>query len=169
MDDRTRRIVRAIFGLNSPLPAGSQHYRSGWSDGLDAAIDAVKSAVLESGERPASLADTLRGTADRIDAEDLPQTAEDTAVFCDGARWATAQLRQIAEEASAEPAGDATPDWLVDLTRRHAPAALTSDERAMLKYALDLAQEAIWSQGGFTDADQAAVDSLKQLAGEEVS
>ena len=45
-------------------------------------------------QRPA-LSDILRGAADRIDAEDLPQTAEDVADFCDGARWATAQLRRI--------------------------------------------------------------------------
>lgn len=102
-------------------------------------------------EQHPALADILRGTADRIDAEDLPQTAEDTADFCDGARWATAQLRRIADEAGAGPAGDATPDWLVDLTRRYAAVAL----------------EKIWSEDGFTDENQAAVDSLKLLAGEE--
>lgn len=46
-------------------------------------------------------------------------------------------------------------------------AALSEAERTMLAYALDQAQERIWSDDGFTDEDQAAVDSLKRLAGEE--
>ncbi|MFJ8603418.1 hypothetical protein ACIREM_32870 [Streptomyces shenzhenensis] len=37
-------------------------------------------------------------------------------------------------------------------------------ERTMLTYALDQAQERIWSEDGFTDEDQAAVDSLRRLA-----
>lgn len=118
-------------------------------------------------EQHPALADILRGTADRIDAEDLPQTAEDMADFCDGVRWATAQLRQIADEANAGPAGEATSDWLVNLARRYATAALSDAERTMLRSALELAQEKIWSEDGFTDENQAAVDSLKLLAGEE--
>lgn len=38
----------------------------------------------------------------------------------------------------------------------------------MLRYALELAQEKIWSEDGFTEDDQAAVMSLKRLAGEGV-
>lgn len=110
------------------------------------------------------LTEILRNAANRIDAEDLPQTAEDTANFCDGARWATAQLRQIADESGAGPADDATPDWLVDLARRYAPVALSPTERTMLRYALGQAQERIWSEDGFTDENQAAVDSLRCLA-----
>jgi hypothetical protein len=99
MDDRMKRIVRAIFGLKSPPPAGSQHYRSGWDDGLDAAIDAAKNATPESDETPARLTDA---------------------------------------------------------------------ERAMLRYALGLAEERMFSRGDeFTDEDEAAVKSLKRLAGEE--
>lgn len=41
---------------------------------------------------------------------------------------------------------------------------LTEAERTMLRYALDLMQEKIWSEGGFTDEDQAAVDSLRARA-----
>jgi hypothetical protein len=44
--------------------------------------------------------------------------------------------------------------------------ALSEAERTMLAYALDQAQEKIWSEDGFTDADQAAVDSLRRLAAE---
>jgi hypothetical protein len=39
------RAVRAIHALKSPPPAGSRHYVSGFDDGLEAAIDAVKDAV----------------------------------------------------------------------------------------------------------------------------
>ena len=45
-------------------------------------------------------------------------------------------------------------------------AALTEAERTMLAYALDQAQERIWSEGGFTAEDQAAVTSLRRLVAE---
>jgi hypothetical protein len=45
-------------------------------------------------------------------------------------------------------------------------ATLTDAERTMLTYALDQAQEHIWSRDGFTDEDQAAVTSLRRLADE---
>ncbi|MFP3986931.1 hypothetical protein U9R90_05390 [Streptomyces sp. E11-3] len=44
---------------------------------------------------------------------------------------------------------------------------LTETERTMLTYALDQAQEHIWSRDGFTDGDQAAVTSLRRLADEQ--
>ncbi|MFZ3592242.1 hypothetical protein [Streptomyces sp. BH104] len=40
-----KRGLRAIHALKSPAPDGSQHYRSGWDDGLEAAIDAVREMV----------------------------------------------------------------------------------------------------------------------------
>ncbi|MEU6527844.1 hypothetical protein ABZ869_01465 [Streptomyces sp. NPDC046928] len=43
---------------------------------------------------------------------------------------------------------------------------LTEAERTMLRYALEQAQEHIWSRDGFTDEDQAAVTSLRRLADE---
>lgn len=45
-------------------------------------------------------------------------------------------------------------------------AVLSDAERTMLAYALDQAQERIWSEDGFTDEDQAAVDSLRRIAAE---
>lgn len=40
-----RRVaVRAIHALKSPPPEGSEHYRSGWDAGLEAAMDAVREA-----------------------------------------------------------------------------------------------------------------------------
>lgn len=46
-------------------------------------------------------------------------------------------------------------------------AVLTDAERTMLRFALGLAQEQIWSGDGFTDEDQAAVTSLLRIAGAE--
>lgn len=43
---------------------------------------------------------------------------------------------------------------------------LTDAERTMLTYALDQAQEHIWSRDGFTEEDQAAVSSLRRLTAE---
>ncbi|MFD5491559.1 hypothetical protein ACFWH4_01120 [Streptomyces sp. NPDC127091] len=52
-----KRVTRAIFALKSPAPAGSEHYRSGWDDGLEAAIDAARDEVLRglADETPAAL------------------------------------------------------------------------------------------------------------------
>ncbi|MDT0409919.1 MULTISPECIES: hypothetical protein [Streptomyces] len=58
----------------------------------------------------------------------------------------------------------ASRDQVTRLTADRA-AVLTDDERAMLTYALDQAQEHR-SREGFTDEDQAAVDSLRRLTTE---
>ncbi|GHI91304.1 hypothetical protein [Streptomyces olivaceus] len=47
------------------------------------------------------------------------------------------------------------------------PVTLSPAERTMLDYALDQAQERIWSDDGFTDEDQAAVDSLRRLTADQ--
>ncbi|MFG3287291.1 hypothetical protein ACGF3G_00510 [Streptomyces sp. NPDC048179] len=44
-----------------------------------------------------------------------------------------------------------------------APTTLSDAERKMLTFALDQAQERIWLEDGFTDGDQAAIDSLRRL------
>lgn len=59
-------------------------------------------------------------------------------------------------------AHDAVPVLLAEVRRLRAD--FTDSERTMLRYALDLAQEQIWSGDGFTDDDQAAVDSLRARA-----
>lgn len=41
-----KHVARAIFALKSPQPPGSEHYRSGWDDGLEAAIDAARDELL---------------------------------------------------------------------------------------------------------------------------
>jgi hypothetical protein len=72
----------------------------------------------------------------------------------------------------AERLGDATPGEIADAVLAVLPASadraavLSKAERTMLTYALDQAQEHIWSRDGFTDEDQAAVDSLRRMADE---
>jgi hypothetical protein len=63
----------------------------------------------------------------------------------------------------AEIIGELTPPADPPVDRA---AALSPAERAMLTYALNQAQERIWSEDGFTDEDQAAVDSLRRMADE---
>lgn len=46
-----QRVARAIYALKSPAPQGSEHYRSGWDDGLEASIDAARTALDEAGDR----------------------------------------------------------------------------------------------------------------------
>lgn len=88
-------------------------------------------------ERMAAAAGILRRTADLVDREDLPQTAEDPGL---------------------------RPDGFTELAAGLGP---TDAERAMLRYALELVDDRIASEGDeFTDADRAAVESLKRFAGE---
>lgn len=53
-----------------------------------------------------------------------------------------------------------------DSPRATVSETVAEDERGMLRFALGLAQEKVWSEGGFSDDDQAALDSLRRLAGE---
>lgn len=39
-------VVRSLFALKVPSPDGSRHYQSGWDDGLEAAMDTARKAVL---------------------------------------------------------------------------------------------------------------------------
>ena len=42
---------------------------------------------------------------------------------------------------------------------------LSEAELRMLRFALDEAQEIVWSRGGFSDEDQEALDGLKERFG----
>lgn len=44
-EDLTRYLVRSVFALKTPSPDGSKHYQSGWDDGLEAAMDAIRQAI----------------------------------------------------------------------------------------------------------------------------
>ncbi|WP_225825640.1 hypothetical protein [Streptomyces naphthomycinicus] len=70
----------------------------------------------------------------------------------------------VQDRETPEPLPAAASDVVSPPTSR--AAVLSAAERTMLTYALDQAQERIWSEGGFTDEDQTALDSLRRLAGE---
>lgn len=93
----------------------------------------------------ASRSDILRDAADKLWALANRLTERGQGVL-----WAAGRLRRMADE--VQPS-----------TEVQASVTLTSAERKMLTFALDEAQEKIWSQDGFTDEDQAAVDSLRRL------
>lgn len=79
------------------------------------------------------------------------------------------RLRNNYQASSKDDTSD-WPDWLAAQVREHEPTRLSDVERSMLRFAMDLAQDRIFysGPGEFTDEDQAAVNSLKRLAGEEV-
>lgn len=39
-------VARALFALKMLSPDGSKHYQSGWDDGVEAAMDTARKAVL---------------------------------------------------------------------------------------------------------------------------
>jgi hypothetical protein len=145
MDDRTRRVVRAIFGLKAQPPSGSQRYRSGWDDGLEAAMDAAKNAEPEhapsDNRRPP---EPERGSGDAAELRDR--------LF--------GYVQAGAEE-------EDLPSFAAALDEYVAAQTLNSAERTMLRFALGQAEERMESRSDeFTAADRAAFDSLKRLAGD---
>jgi len=68
------------------------------------------------------------------------------------AAWQTRELRRMADET-------ATTETLA--------AALSPAERTMLDYALNQAQLRMWSVGGYTAEEQAALVSLRRLTADE--
>lgn len=149
MDDRTKRIVRAIFGLKSPPPAGSQHYRSGWDDGLEAAIDAAKSASSEDDQPVFTPCTHLKSLHE----------AEHAGLIVEGCSWCAGR-EQLGTPGHTKP--------LVHVTSTGVRPGLNSAERAMLRYALELTEDKMAAEPDeFAAVDRAAVESLKRLAGEE--
>jgi hypothetical protein len=41
------RAVKAIWAMNSPEVPGSEHYRSGWADGLEAAMVTLRRLIMD--------------------------------------------------------------------------------------------------------------------------
>ncbi|MEW2187674.1 hypothetical protein AB0900_30785, partial [Streptomyces cellulosae] len=117
--------------------------------GVDAALDQVRRMADETAtETPAA----------EPTAEDIAR-AHVTSLHLIGEQLATIESWFWEHLADVRDAGARQ-----DETATETPAAvLTESERKMLAYALDQAQEHIWSRDGFTDEDQAAVDSLRRL------
>jgi hypothetical protein len=92
-----KHVTRAIFALKSPPPPGSQHYRSGWDDGLEAAMDAARDALAAVLPASVDRADVLRWAADHLarQADELwvPGTKAHTVMHADAA-----ELRRVAAE-----------------------------------------------------------------------
>ncbi|CAL9349427.1 hypothetical protein SUDANB1_00430 [Streptomyces sp. enrichment culture] len=140
-----------IDGAEIPTLSGGlygQHYDDGlddWPEWL------AEEARLHDPERAAvSQADVLREAADALDnSETLRDHTDD---HMGDVYAATAELRRMADE--AQPGGGEGAE---------SATVLSPAERTMLAYALDQAQEHIWSRDGFTNDDQAAVTPLRRL------
>ena len=131
----------------------------------------VADAVLAVLPEPADRATVLREEADRIDATraDFPIAVQN------GITWATAELRRHATECpqcgttGACNGGPCPLRRMADetATTETLAAALSPAERTMLDYALNQAQLRMWSVGGYTAEEQAALVSLRRLTADE--
>lgn len=116
-EELAKHVTRAIFALKSPVPPGSEHYRSGWDDGLEAVMDAAREELLrrmaaeaQPAEQPPAGAAALREIADfyeRTLNESLDSSSDPR--YCTAVRDVVMGLRRRADEIGAE-AQPATPD-----------------------------------------------------------
>ncbi|BCM70899.1 hypothetical protein EASAB2608_06233 [Streptomyces sp. EAS-AB2608] len=147
-EEVAKHVVRAIFALKTPSPDGSQHYRSGWDDGLEAAMDAARDAVLavlpETVDRAAVRAEALGEGADAVAADRAATIPVHTA-------WARGMTR--AEELLRRLAGEQP-------TNSKAPTDRAAIERA---FAERLAAELT---GCCTECD-ACIEIAQHLAGKD--
>jgi hypothetical protein len=84
-EELIKRLTRAIFALKSPPPDGSDHYRSGWDDGLEAAMDAVREELEDQEGTPVSEDETPQLT--REQAEACLKIAKDWVALRAGSGW----------------------------------------------------------------------------------
>lgn len=113
-EECARHVARAIFALKTPSPDGSQHYQSGWDDGLEAAMDAAGDAVLSVLPVPVDRSAEERA-ARHLAAKDHPRTAwASLTVACRKAYLADArgvlEAAQLAVDQAAETPGPETQD-----------------------------------------------------------
>lgn len=140
--DRRDRYAAAIRDNDGWVLDGGQHML----DAVIAVADAEQAALRAEVE---GLDEALRGA--------ISVSEKDGArVRADRDWW-----KQQAHAALSHPA-----ETRREVALREAATMLTEAERTMLTYALDHAQERIWSDDGFTNEDQAAVTSLRRLADE---
>ncbi|MEU2996887.1 hypothetical protein ABZ684_04820 [Streptomyces sp. NPDC006995] len=130
--------TRAIHALKSPVPDGSQHYRSGWDDGLEAAMDAARDAL----EGPARV---LLAEVDRLRAElarwrERTEEAETSEAQLKGrVRGLRAQVDELEAEREAGPTRD-TPDAGTP-RRTGLPLGLTGRARHDARVAMETARK----------------------------
>jgi hypothetical protein len=114
-----KHVTRAIFALKTPSPDGSQHYQSGWDDGLEAAMDAARDALAAVLPAPVDRATVLREEAARIRAHCPDHLNADSAegswmvCHCDVAddieRRLAAPSAVVVRRATDEAQGEAQP------------------------------------------------------------
>ncbi|WP_189984581.1 hypothetical protein [Streptomyces capoamus] len=97
-EELAKHFAQAIWALKSPPPPGSEHYRSGWDDGLEAAIDAARDVLLRrlAGEQPTN-------------SEARP---DDTIHACPG-RWGGPSCRCFDKEQPTNSEARDAPDQVV--------------------------------------------------------
>jgi hypothetical protein len=149
-----KHVTRAIFALKTPSPDGSKHYQSGWDDGLEAAMDAARDAVLAVLPAPADRA------AIRAEAAELVRAMADE--HPSNAAWVQ-DCQHIADRIAAAASGSGR---VADETQAPAAVTLSAAERQFLTFALDLASDRMASCGDEfdNDADEAALKTLRRLA-----
>ena len=137
-----------------------QPYPTAWAyEQACTALHAQRARAEAAEARLASVrADVLRDAVEICDEAGAVYTSQALNEHAAGAYALMERLQRKAEEAEEVAPVPPPP--------ADRAAALTEAERTMLAYALDQAQEHIWSRDGFTDEDQAAVTSLRRLAAE---
>lgn len=100
--DLVKHVTRSIFALKTPSPDGSKHYQSGWDDGLEAAIDAARDALVA--VLPATTEhEALWNELHRRDAETDQPHAADTSALRDRIAAAIVDLYNAGAVYALEP------------------------------------------------------------------
>ncbi|MET8826051.1 hypothetical protein ABZX40_13345 [Streptomyces sp. NPDC004610] len=101
-DEAAKHVVRSVFALKTPSPDGSKHYQAGWDDGLEAAMEAARDAVLAVLlPPPADRAAVLTEPERQFLTFALDQAAEELSLgrgFTDADTAALERLRRLAAE-----------------------------------------------------------------------
>jgi hypothetical protein len=97
-EELAKRVTRAIFALKSPAPSGSEHYRAGWDDCLEAAMDAARDAVVDwvAAETPPAETQTAAAVVARVLA-----VAE--VIEANGITWAADSIRRACSGDAEQP------------------------------------------------------------------
>lgn len=162
--DADRRMPCACGDWREPSDMDGDEYD--WDSHLADAVLPLVAAEREAGRRAGMRADTAvhaDGHSDGLDlgdVQDLAPARDCPAYNVDTPHTEHCPTPETHNWGCGCP-GDQAPRQAVADSGTF--PALSEPERTMLTYALDQAQEAIWSEVGFTEQDQAAVTSLRRL------
>ncbi|MDX3034954.1 hypothetical protein [Streptomyces scabiei] len=124
-EELAKRVTRAIFALKSPAPPGSEHYRAGWDDGLEAAMDAARDAVVDrvaAETPPAETLDDDEGLRAKVDDATSTLRRIRSAIRTLKEQGATGRTyHQVITNALAGPRPDEVPEpeTEADIVREH--------------------------------------------------